>query len=121
MAQQGMVDGDGDVVIPASELGWKDMAIKSIGAQPAAIARRYEEQREIKGTHARIVAKRRQVMQDARNGEISWDDVREFNKTVRPGFRISPAQLQQAKASKGKREAGVEPKGEAEVRRMLGR
>jgi hypothetical protein len=120
MAQQGMVDYDGDVVIPASDLNWNDMAIKALGGSPARVARKYEEQREVKGTTARIMAERKRIMQDARNGDIEWDDVQAYNKTVRKGFQISKGQLAQAMRAKGEREAGKVPKQEATVRKMLG-
>lgn len=119
-AAEGIVDKDGDTFVPRSELGWGTIGISALGLQPVAISEKYQQRTELKGTSARIMQERIQLVRDHNAGKDNAAAIAKFNASAPKPFRISAEQLSAAAKSKAKRDAGERNKQEAAVAKLLG-
>jgi hypothetical protein len=111
-ADKGILDKDGDVFVPRDALGWSDLAVQGLGFQTADVSEAYRERSQKFDTKARVGNRRLELMQAYRTAEDSAgrkavrEQVREYNKSVPPAFRISYEQLQKSVEAKRARESG---------------
>lgn len=117
---EGVVDRNGDQFIPREELGWDDLTINALGLSPTRTSRAYRERTEVKETTARIIQRRKELLQGARTGEDVADEIAEFNRKAPKPFRITADHIAASRKSKAARERGESSKQEAAVRKMLG-
>lgn len=119
-AAEGIVDRDGDTFVPRSEMGWGTIGISALGLQPVSISEKYQQRTELKGTSARIMQERIQLVRDHNAGKDNAAAIAKFNASAPKPFRISAEQLSAASKSKAKRDAGERNKQEAAVAKLLG-
>lgn len=124
MVANGLVDKDGDVFKPASELSWPDITQTMLGLQPAGIQEAYRSRSAAFGVKGRVGAVRSELIQAYRTA--SPEDraavqakIDAYNETVPVGFSIKPKELTASVKSKAERESGAQTKQDREVSGML--
>lgn len=120
-AKEGIVNQNGDTFIPREDLSWGDLGANALGLPTLKTSEAYRERSETKQTTAKIMERRKELLQASRTGEDVREEIAAFNAQVPRPFQITGKQESASAKSKAARERGDTSKQEAAVARMLGR